>query len=62
MVTWLEKYVKQKILFFFSQEGTARTQEDIINEKIYDTCIYGILKDHRHPREKTPSLNHYKLR
>ena len=60
-VTWCEKYVKRKIRFLFIQEGTARTREDIINKNFYYACIYDILKDHRHLREKKPTLYHLKL-
>ena len=34
----------------------------MINETFYYACIYDILKDRRHPREKTPTLNHLKAK
>ena len=33
----------------------------MINENFYYACIYDILKDHRHLREKKPTLYHLKL-
>ena len=61
MVTWWEKYVKWKIRYIFIQEETARTRENMINENVYYACIY-ISKDRRHPREKTPTLDHLKAK
>jgi hypothetical protein len=51
-VTLWEIYVRRKIRFLFIQERAERTREDTINESFYYACIYDILKDHRHPREK----------
>ena len=62
MATWWKKYLKRKIRFRFIQEWIAWTREDIINEHFYYACIYGILKDRRHPREKTPTLNQLKAK
>ena len=55
MVAWWEKYAKWKIRFLFIQEGIARIREDMINENFYCACIYDILRDRRHPRQKTPT-------
>ena len=62
MVTWWEKYVRRKIHFLFTQEGTARAREDMIKEIFHYACIYDILKDRKHPREKTPTLNYHKAK
>jgi hypothetical protein len=51
----------RKSAFFIIQEGTARAREYKINEKFYNACINGILKD-RYPREKKPKLHHLKPR
>ena len=34
----------------------------MINENFYYACIYDILKDRKHPREKKPTLNHLKAK
>jgi len=39
MLTWWEKYVKQKIRFLFIQEGIVRTREDTINDNFF-TLVY----------------------
>lgn len=59
-VTLWEKYVKRKIRFLFIQERTKRTREVMTNDNYYYARIYDILKDHRHPREKTVTLSHLK--
>lgn len=50
----------QKNRFPFIQEKTERPREDMINENFYCACIYDIMKDHKHPREKTLTPSHLK--
>jgi hypothetical protein len=59
-VTWWEKYAKKKIRLFCIHEGTERTRDDVRLQSFYYECIYDILQYSRHPREKTPILNHLK--
>jgi hypothetical protein len=61
-VTWWEKHVKRKISLFCIHEGTERTRNDESHENIYCECIYDILQCRRQPREKTPILNHLKVK
>jgi len=51
---------QKKNPFSFVHERTEKTREDKINEDFYCVCIYAILKDHIHPREKTTALSHLK--
>jgi len=62
MITWWEKYVEPVILFLFIQEGTAKTGKEIINKNFYFASLYTILKNRRHPMEKTPIFNHHKAK
>lgn len=54
MVTWWEKYVRRKILLLYIQGGTARTQDDKINESFYSTSIYDTMNYRRITKEKHP--------
>ena len=56
-VTWWERYAKKKIRYLFIQEGTERIREAAINDHFYYACIYDVLKDFNHHREKEATLN-----
>jgi hypothetical protein len=59
-VTWQKKHVKKKIRLFCIHERTERTRYDVGRENFYHECIYDILLGSRHPKHKTPTLNHLK--
>ena len=50
---------KEKSGFFSSKKASKDKRK---YDKNYYTFIYDILTDRRHPREKTPTLNHLKAK
>jgi hypothetical protein len=46
----------------FSKEGKDKTRAEAMIEIIYYSCIYDVLQDPNHHREKAARLNHLKAK
>jgi hypothetical protein len=53
---------QKEIRLFCIHEVTERTRDGVRLENFYYECIYDILQDSRHPREKTHILKHLKAK